>query len=115
MPQFRLGRFTSAVAATLETPPVRKPVRPKSGHCFPPGPGRRTAYTASEHAVAGITKNSAFVYGPSGIRTNAVTPGLTATGIEGTMSSPFARERLSPFMTLIPPVVDADQMAASIT
>jgi NAD(P)-dependent dehydrogenase (short-subunit alcohol dehydrogenase family) len=74
-----------------------------------------TAYTASKHAVVGITKSSAFFYGPSGIRTNAVAPGPTATGIEGTMSSPFARERLSPFMALIPPVVDADQMAASIT
>lgn len=74
-----------------------------------------TAYTASKHAVVGITKSSAFFYGPSGIRTNAVAPGPTATGIEGTMSSRFARERLSPFMALIPPVVDADQMAASIT
>ncbi|MDQ0675083.1 NAD(P)-dependent dehydrogenase (short-subunit alcohol dehydrogenase family) [Pseudarthrobacter siccitolerans] len=74
-----------------------------------------TAYTASKHAVVGITKSSAFFYGPSGIRTNAVAPGPTATGIEGRMSSPFARERLSPFMALIPPVVDADQMAASIT
>ncbi|MDJ0458638.1 SDR family oxidoreductase [Arthrobacter sp. NQ7] len=74
-----------------------------------------TAYTASKHAVVGITKSSAFFYGPSGIRTNAVAPGPTATGIEGTMSSPFARERLSPFMALIPPVVDAERMAASIT
>jgi NAD(P)-dependent dehydrogenase (short-subunit alcohol dehydrogenase family) len=74
-----------------------------------------SAYTASKHAVVGITKSSAFFYGPSGIRTNAVAPGPTATGIEGIMSSPFARERLSPFMALIPPVVDADQMAASIT
>ncbi|MEX5237658.1 SDR family NAD(P)-dependent oxidoreductase [Kocuria arenosa] len=74
-----------------------------------------TAYTASKHAVVGITKSSAFFYGPSGIRTNAVAPGPTATGIEGTMSSPFARERLGPFMALIPPVVEADRMAASIT
>ncbi len=74
-----------------------------------------TAYTASKHAVVGITKSAAFFYGPSGIRTNAVAPGPTATGIEGTMSSLFARERLSPFMALIPPVVEADEMAASIT
>ncbi|MCM6762037.1 SDR family oxidoreductase [Rathayibacter sp. ZW T2_19] len=74
-----------------------------------------TAYTASKHAVVGITKSSAFLYGPSGIRTNAVAPGPTATGIEGTMSSDFARKRLAPFFTLIPPVVEADTMAASIT
>ncbi|NQX16647.1 SDR family NAD(P)-dependent oxidoreductase [Rathayibacter sp. VKM Ac-2857] len=74
-----------------------------------------TAYTASKHAVVGITKSAAFLYGPSGVRTNAVAPGPTATAIEGTMSSDFARERLSPFMALIPPVVAADTMAASIT
>lgn len=74
-----------------------------------------TAYTASKHAVVGITKSSAFLYGPSGIRTNAVAPGPTATAIEGTMSSDFARGRLGAFMALIPPVVEADQIAASIT
>lgn len=74
-----------------------------------------TAYTASKHAVVGITKSSAFFYGPSGIRTNAVAPGPTATAIEGTMASPFARERLGAFMALIPPVVDPDHVAASIT
>lgn len=74
-----------------------------------------TAYTASKHAVVGITKSAAFLYGPSGVRTNAVAPGPTATAIEGTMSSDFARERLAPFFALIPPVVEADTMAASIT
>ncbi len=74
-----------------------------------------TAYTASKHAVVGITKSSAFLYGPSGIRTNAVAPGPTATAIEGSMASPFARERIGAFMALIPPVVDAQTMAASIT
>lgn len=74
-----------------------------------------TAYTASKHAVVGITKSAAFLYGPSGIRTNAVAPGPTATAIEGTMASDFGRERLAPFFSLIPPVVSADTMAASIT
>ncbi|ROQ52581.1 MULTISPECIES: SDR family oxidoreductase [unclassified Rathayibacter] len=74
-----------------------------------------TAYTASKHAVVGITKSAAFLYGPSGIRTNAVAPGPTATAIEGSMASDFGRERLAPFFTLIPPVVSADTMAASIT
>ncbi|MDU0328429.1 SDR family oxidoreductase [Microbacterium sp. KSW2-21] len=74
-----------------------------------------TAYTASKHAVVGITKSAAFLYGPSGIRTNAVAPGPTATAIEGSMASEFGRGRLAPFFTLIPPVVSADTMAASIT
>ncbi|KNH17411.1 short-chain dehydrogenase [Arthrobacter sp. ZBG10] len=74
-----------------------------------------TAYTASKHAVVGITKSSAFLYGPSGIRTNAVAPGPTATAIQGSVASEFGIERLGPFMALIPPIVTAETMAASIT
>ena len=74
-----------------------------------------TAYTASKHAVVGITKSSAFLYGPSGIRTNAMAPGPTATAIEASMSSEFAKERLAPFASLVPAVAEADRMAASIT
>ena len=37
------------------------------------------AYTASKHAVVGITKNSAAEYGPQGLRINAVGPGYIST------------------------------------
>lgn len=37
------------------------------------------AYTPSKHAAAGITKNGARFYGPSGIRVNACCPGYTIT------------------------------------
>ncbi|MFT4050916.1 MAG: SDR family oxidoreductase [Microbacterium sp.] len=74
-----------------------------------------TAYTASKHAVVGLTRSAAFLYGPSGIRTNAVAPGPTATGIEGGFSSEFSQSRLRPFLALLPPVATAEALAASIT
>jgi NAD(P)-dependent dehydrogenase (short-subunit alcohol dehydrogenase family) len=37
------------------------------------------AYTASKHAIVGLTKNSAVMYGPKGLRFNAVAPDPTIT------------------------------------
>ncbi|MEB3366154.1 SDR family NAD(P)-dependent oxidoreductase [Saccharopolyspora mangrovi] len=75
------------------------------------------AYTASKHAVVGITRNAAFMYGPSGIRVNAVAPGGVATGISSSIDSmsEFGRERTGGFLGLMPPVATAPQLAASIT
>ncbi|MEU4421473.1 SDR family NAD(P)-dependent oxidoreductase [Actinoplanes sp. NPDC024001] len=74
------------------------------------------AYTASKHAVLGITKNTAFMYGPHGIRTNAVAPGGVATGMaQPPNSSEFGQGRTGPFMRLIPPVALPEHLAASIT
>ncbi|MFC7528703.1 SDR family NAD(P)-dependent oxidoreductase [Actinoplanes sp. GCM10030250] len=74
------------------------------------------AYTASKHAVLGITKNTAFMYGPQGIRTNAVAPGGVATGMaKPASSSEFGQTRTGPFLRLIPPVALAEHLAASIT
>ena len=39
------------------------------------------AYTASKHALVGMTRNTAFFYGPQGVRTNAVCPGGVETNI----------------------------------
>lgn len=39
------------------------------------------AYTASKHAVVGLTKNTAFMYAPDGIRCNAVCPGGVETEV----------------------------------
>lgn len=74
-----------------------------------------TAYTASKHAVVGLTRSGAFLYGPHGIRTNAVAPGPTATGIEGSFRSDFGKERLGPFLDLIPAIATAQTLANSIT
>src|SRR5690606_19216557 len=75
------------------------------------------AYTASKHAVVGLTKNTAFMYGHRGIRVNAVAPGGVATGIAagGGPVSEWGRERTAPFLRSIPPIATAAQLAASIT
>lgn len=41
--------------------------------------GGGAAYTASKHAVIGLTRQLCFEYGPLGIRVNAICPGATAT------------------------------------
>ena len=73
------------------------------------------AYTASKHAVVGITRSSAFMYAPHGIRVNAVAPGPVATGIQPGRSSDFGMERLGDHLELIPPIAMPEQLAASIT
>lgn len=73
------------------------------------------AYTASKHAVVGITRSSAFMYAGSGIRVNAVAPGPVATNIEATFASELGQERIGALLTNIPPVAESAQLAASIT
>lgn len=45
------------------------------------------AYTASKHAVTGLTKNTAYMYANSGIRCNGIAPGGVATNIQTSMTS----------------------------
>lgn len=73
------------------------------------------AYTTSKHAVVGLTRSSAFMYGPLGIRVNAVAPGGVATGMTAHFGSELGRQRLGPALSLIPPVALPEQLAASIT
>ena len=73
------------------------------------------AYTASKHAVVGMTRSAAFMYWPSGIRVNAVAPGPVATGIEANFASELGQERIGAAMRNIPSLADPAQLAASIT
>jgi len=74
------------------------------------------AYTVSKHGVIGLTRSAAFMYGPQGIRVNAVAPGGVATGIPfPPHMSEAGSARLAPFQRSIPTVATAEQLAASIT
>jgi len=73
------------------------------------------AYTASKHAVVGMTKSSAFMYAGKGIRVNAVAPGPVATNIQASFASELGQQRLGPMLETIPPVAESAQLAASIT
>ncbi|WP_221583277.1 SDR family NAD(P)-dependent oxidoreductase [Microbacterium sp. G2-8] len=79
------------------------------------GSAAGTAYTASKHAVVGMTKSSAYLYALAGIRVNAVAPGAVATGIEAPFASEFAAPRIQRGMAAIPSIAQATQLAASIT
>jgi NAD(P)-dependent dehydrogenase (short-subunit alcohol dehydrogenase family) len=80
------------------------------------GSAAGAAYTASKHAVVGLTRNSAVMYGPRGLRFNAVAPGATITNIEANWGSELAAGRLGPLMRAnIPAPATAAQLAASIT
>jgi len=57
------------------------------------GSSAGTAYTSSKHAVIGLTRSTAFFYGPNGIRTNAICPGGVKTSIDGTPRSKFGYDR----------------------
>jgi NAD(P)-dependent dehydrogenase (short-subunit alcohol dehydrogenase family) len=75
-----------------------------------------TAYTVSKHGVVGLTRSTAFMYGPQGVRVNAVAPGGVATGIPmPAHPSEAGTARLTPFQQQIPTIATAEQLAASIT
>ncbi|ASS67534.1 SDR family oxidoreductase [Paenibacillus sp. RUD330] len=44
-------------------------------------------YTASKHAVVGLTKNTGFMYAQKGIRCNAIAPGAVMTNIQSSMKN----------------------------
>ena len=64
------------------------------------------AYTASKHALVGLTKNTGYMYSKSGIRCNAIAPGAVNTSISETIDmskvTPLVNDRIMSGMALMP-------------
>lgn len=71
------------------------------------------AYTASKHAIVGLTKNVGYQYANQGIRCNAIAPGGVKTNImpEGSYVNPFGAERAMAGMNVNPRMGEASEIA----
>ncbi|MFF0991217.1 SDR family NAD(P)-dependent oxidoreductase [Kocuria nitroreducens] len=78
------------------------------------GSAAGAAYTASQHALAGLTKSTALMHAADGIRTNAVAPGATDTGDRAPMGSDLFPGRMAGFLQNIPYTAAPEQVAAVI-
>lgn len=73
------------------------------------------AYTASKHAVVGLTRNTAVMYGKQGIRCVAICPGGVNTAIgAGGMPSQAGYGALGPSLATMPRVGEPAELAAAI-
>ncbi|MDD3127028.1 MAG: SDR family oxidoreductase [Candidatus Izemoplasmatales bacterium] len=73
------------------------------------------AYTASKHAVIGITKSTGWMYAQKGIRCNAIAPGAVATNIASTMTNvnPFGGQRAGSTVQLNPRFGKPEEIAGA--
>lgn len=71
------------------------------------------AYTATKHALIGLTKSTAFMYAKSGIRCNAIAPGGVKTNISSSMTNvnTFGLEKQRVGFGLMPRVGEPDEIA----
>ncbi len=71
------------------------------------------AYTASKHAVVGLTKSVGYQYAKLGIRCNAIAPGGVKTNIGASMKAPnaFGAERAMAGMGINPRVGEPEEIA----
>ncbi|MBN1535086.1 MAG: glucose 1-dehydrogenase [Anaerolineales bacterium] len=73
------------------------------------------AYTASKHALIGLTKNTGYMYSKSGIRCNAIAPGAVKTSIgetiDNTKITPLVQERIMSGMVLNPRTGEPEEIA----
>jgi NAD(P)-dependent dehydrogenase (short-subunit alcohol dehydrogenase family) len=79
------------------------------------GAAAGAAYTASKHALVGLTRNTAWMYAKRGIRCNAICPGGTATNIAETMPPERmdveGSARAGAYAALIPEFLQPDDIA----
>jgi NAD(P)-dependent dehydrogenase (short-subunit alcohol dehydrogenase family) len=72
------------------------------------------AYTASKHALLGLTRSTAWTYATRGIRCNAILPGSTITNISRSIDGPISAtdlERYSLVHALTPVRLAAEDIA----
>ena len=73
------------------------------------------AYTASKHAVVGLTRNTGYMYAKMGIRCNAIAPGAIDTNIGETIDNskitPLVNDRIMPGMALSPRTGEPSEIA----
>lgn len=71
------------------------------------------AYTASKHAVIGLTKNTGYMYAQQGIRCNAIAPGGVETNIGASMTgiNAFGADRQSKGMAINPRMGKPEEIA----
>ncbi len=74
-----------------------------------------TAYTASKHALVGLTRSIAFTHVEDGIRCNAICPGGVSTGIatRGDPRDPFGAQRYRLAHATKPRHGEPDEIAAA--
>ena len=79
------------------------------------GAAAGVAYTVSKHGVVGLTRNTAWVYGPSGVRCNAIAAGAVQTNImqsvDPTKMEPTASARYQLYYGCIPAQLEAIDIA----
>jgi NAD(P)-dependent dehydrogenase (short-subunit alcohol dehydrogenase family) len=80
------------------------------------GASAGAAYTASKHALVGLTRNTAWRYAKEGIRCNAICPGAVRTAIEESMPQdkldPQGTERAVAFFSLGTALLDPADIAS---
>ncbi|CAH1057921.1 3-beta-hydroxycholanate 3-dehydrogenase (NAD(+)) 2 [Paenibacillus pseudetheri] len=70
------------------------------------------AYTASKHAVIGMTKNVGYQYSKLGIRCNAIAPGGVKTNIDLSNPSAFGSQKAGYGMTSMPRTGESSEIAS---